>query len=401
MLFHLIFILGMVLETCLEFITKILNILHLKNTSQKQNRELKNVFKTSYLKKIHNYIKTKYSYSFIKDFISLGLILLVIYSGLFIKLSIYFTAHIKSPLLAHLVFIGFISLILYIIFLPFSIINAFLVEKKFGFSTITIKIFIMDNIKALILSLILGGGIMALVFAFILKFKNTWWLFAWGAFTLFSLLMIKIYPTFIAPLFNKFVPVQEKKLKNKIMTMAKNAEFSVSRIFKNDTGMGKNKQIVLFDTLIEQLSPDEITGILAHEIGHYKKHHIWYMFIIQTIITGSGLFLVKQFTALPVFLQAFNLPEVHYITRFIFTLIFINSFLWVLQYPLTLLSRIYEFSADKFSFQITGKSKFLISSLIKLTKDNLANPYPHPLYSSLYYSHPPLIERVKYLKNLK
>ncbi len=403
----------MIFETFLEFITKILNISFLKKNINNPKREFKKVFNSNFLKNTHHYIKTKYFLSAISSFISLYIMLFLIYSGLFIKISLYFNSHINSPLLAHLAFIGFISFIFYIISLPFNIIDTFFIEKKFGFSTITIKIFIMDNIKILLLFLILGGTLLFLIFAFILKFQNSWWIFVWVLYTLFSLFIIKIYPTFIAPLFNKFEPIKKGKLKETIMSMAKKADFSVSRILKNDaskrskhsnayfTGMGKNKQIVLFDTIISNLSVNELTGVLAHEIGHYKKKHIWKMILIQTVITGISLYLVKQLTAHPFFLHSFFLHDTHYITRFIFASIFIKSFLWILQFPITQLSRYHEFSADNFSSKVTGKPKYLIDSLIKLTKDNLSNPFPHPLYSTLYYSHPPLIDRINNLKKSK
>jgi len=413
MIYHIIFICGTVLESLVEFIAKLFNISHLANISKNPKKELKNIFHAKFLRKTYDYLKIKYFYSHIKEFLSLGFVLLFIYSGLFVKAISYFTSHIQSPLLAHLLFIFCTGFIFYLILLPFSIIDSFLVEKKFGFSTITIKIFIMDNIKLLLLSLILGGGILTLIFLFIMKFQNTWWIWAWVAYTLFSLLLIKIYPSFIAPLFNKFKPIKEKKLKKMIMNMAKKAGFSITRILKSDaskrsthsnayfTGFGKNKQIVLFDTLLKQLTHNEIVGVLSHEIGHYKKKHIGIMFIIQTIIMGLNIFFVKQLADLSGFLQAFHLTETHYITRFIFSLIYISSIFWILQYPITWLSRKHEFKADNFSARTTGNPKPLINSLIKLTKDNLSNPYPHPFYSHLYYSHPPLIERIKNLKTIK
>lgn len=410
MLFHIIFITGLVLETVLKIITQTLNIQHLKNSISNPKRELKNIFKKQYLKKSSDYLKLKYRLSGIKNIFSLGFIFFLIYSGLFIKLSNIFNSLISLPLFSHLLFIGFLLFISYILFLPFSIIDTFHIEKQFGFSTITVKTFILDNIKVILLSVLLGGLLISGIFAFILKFQTTWWILAWGLFILFSLIMIKIFPTFIAPLFNKFTPVEDKKLKDKILKMTKQAKFSVSNIFKSNaskrsrhsnayfTGIGKNKQIVLFDTLIKQLTPCEITGVLAHEIGHYKKGHIWKMFFIQTIITGLSIYLVKQLTYISEFLNAFNLNNVHYLAKFIFSLFFINSFFWLLQFPITALNRSHEFSADNFSSRITKKPQFLINSLIKLTKDNLSNPYPHPFYSTLYYSHPPLSERINKLK---
>jgi STE24 endopeptidase len=149
------------------------------------------------------------------------------------------------------------------------------------------------------------------------------------------------------------------------------------------------------------LTPDEITGVLAHEIGHYKKGHIWKMFIIQTFISGLSLFFVKLFTEIPLFLQMFELTDTPYITKFIFSVIYINSFFWLLKFPVTLLSRKHEFDADTYSGKITGKPDFIIQALIKLIKDNMGNPYPAPLYSNLYYSHPPLSERITNLNKSK
>lgn len=412
MIFHLIFIIGMSTETLLKNSSQILNLDFLKKKKDNPKRSLKKVFTSKFLNRSFEYLKLKYSYNIIKDLFSLILLLLFIYSGLFINMSLFFSQHFTSPLLAHLLFLGSVSLFFYLIFLPFQIIDTFHIEKRFEFSTITVKIFILDQIKVLLLSGILGGLLLSGLFLFILKFKETWWIWAWIFFTLFSLLIIKIFPSFIAPLFNKFKPIKDKKLKNSIMAMAQKAQFSIKNILENDaskrskhsnayfTGMGKNKQIVLFDTLLKQLNTREITSVLAHEIGHFKFSHIWKMFIIQTLITGMTLFLVKLLTHNNLLLTSFDLIQAHYLTQFIFSLLFLNSFFWILQFPMTILSRKHEFQADLFAKEIIKNIKSSRSALIKLTKDNLSNPYPHPLYSWLYYSHPPLIERINHLEKI-
>lgn len=409
MFYIIVFIIGWLSESILDLITTVLNKINLFNTITNKKFD-SDIFEESFLKKVHNYISDYFPLDIIETIFSLVFIFYLIFSGSLVKLSNILNNRFESPILSHLILLAIIGLIYFIFSLPLSVYKTFVLEKKYEFSTITVKLFIIDIIKGLLLSVILGGLLLSLIFYLIIKFENTWWIYAWIVSTLWSLLLLKLFPTFIAPLFNKFTPIEEGELKSIIMEYAKKANFNLTNIFKCDaskrskhsnayfTGIGKNKQVVLYDTLIEQLTNEELASVLLHEIGHYKKKHIWILFSIQTIITGLILFLIKEFIFLDNFIDAFNLSDSHYITRFIFSALFVQSFTWIINIPIVYFTRKNEFEADKYASDLSGKPEDLANSLIKLVKENLSNPYPHPLYSTLYCSHPKVTERVKRLK---
>lgn len=413
MIFKLIFLAGILLELFLHIGTELLNLSYLKNKINQVEPIFAKIFTKEHLIKTYQYSRLNNITSITGELILTALYIYIIFSGNFIRLSVYLNNHFDSTIIAHLFLLGIFGLIFYILNLPINIFDTFYIEKKFQFSTITIKTFIMDNIKILLISLMCGVILLTVIFWFILKFPEFWWFYAWLISILFSLIMLKIFPTFIAPLFNKFTALEQGELRTKIMEIADKANFSLKNILKSDssrrskhsnayfTGFGKNKQIVLFDTLINELEPVELASVLGHEIGHYKKHHIWIMFFIQTIISGFMFYIVMKLTYLNIFLDSFSLIDKPYLTKFIYSIIFLQSFLWILNLPITILSRKNEFDADEFSFKLVGTAEPLINSLIKMTKDNLSNPYPHPFYSWLYYSHPPLLERITNLQKLK
>jgi STE24 endopeptidase len=409
-IYPVIIIIGIISEVLVKLYTTHLNKKHLSKVINNKEFDEK-LFDESFLKKTYTYLSDKIPVSFISEVFSVFFILYLVFSGNLVQLSLFFNSIFPdSEIIAHLLLLGTIGVIFYLFSLPLNIYDTFFIEKKHGFSTITIKTFIFDNIKIIIISIIIGGLLLSIIFWLVLKIESNWWIFAWITSILFSLLIMKIFPTLIAPLFNKFTPLEDGELKNKIMNYAKEANFKLKNILRSDaskrskhsnayfTGFGKNKQIVLYDTLIEQLTADELSSVILHEIGHYKKKHIWIMFLIQTIFSGLILFLVEIFTSLESFISAFNLNEVNYLTTFIFSILFVQSFTWFIGLPAIYLSRINEFAADKFSVNIIKNSEYLISSLLKLTKENLSNPYPHPFYSTLYYSHPPITERVRELR---
>lgn len=322
-----------------------------------------------------------------------------------------------APLYMGLVFIfayGGISLLLG---LPQSIYNTFVLEEKFGFNKTTPAIFIKDMFKGLLLALIIGAPLLALILWIMpnpmdpLTSKSYWWLWAWGILTAFQLIMLWAYPVFIAPLFNKFSPMEEGEVKNKVLALLDRTGFTSNGLFVMDaslrsshgnayfTGFGKNKRIVFFDTLIKTLDAEEVESVLAHELGHYKRKHVLKGLIKAIFFSLVGFFILgKVYTWLPFYQgHGVNLPS-NYMALLLFSLVS-GIYTFFLTPINASVSRKYEFEADQFASENASAPK-LITALVKLYKDNASTLTPDPTYSAYHYSHPPALERVKFLEEL-
>ena len=303
-------------------------------------------------------------------------------------------------------FFGFFGIINYIISLPFSYFNTFKIEQKYGFNKTTKKTFIIDNIKSIVLSAVLGAGIIYLIMKGIQAFEN-WWIIVSLIIISIQFIAIWLYPKFIMPLFNKFSPLENESLKNKLVKIANDAGFDVSKIQVMDaskrtghsnaffSGFGKTKKIVLFDTLLEEHDEDEIEAIFAHEAGHYKLNHIMKNMFISIFLMVGIVVLVFFITESNLLTETFGVEKVY--TKLTYAFIFAGSVFNFVGYILSAMSRKHEFEADNYSKKYKDP-KHLIRALKKLTKSNLSNLNPHPLYAKLNYSHPTLVERIKNLK---
>lgn len=311
-----------------------------------------------------------------------------------------------------LIFFGFFSASGGIIGIPFDIYDNFVLEKKYGFSTITWRIWITDLIKAAIISLIMLVIVVCALMAFIIYLPKSWWLWGWIFFTFFQILLIWLYPVVIAPLFNKYEPVKDEMLKGKITALMEKAGLKTKGIFQVDegkrsrhtnayfTGIGKTKRIVLFDTLLASHSHEEILAVLAHEIGHWKKKHIIKQLIFMIIGSLALLYGVYLAVNWPPLYHAFRLEQTPvYVGLFLISL-YLGTAGFFLGPIGAAVSRLYEKEADFMAQQLTGTAAPMVDALRRLAKDNLANLHPHSLYVWFYYSHPPLVKRIEYLTSL-
>jgi STE24 endopeptidase len=300
-----------------------------------------------------------------------------------------------------------------IISIPFSLYSTFKIENRYGFNTMTMKLWITDTIKSLIISTILMGILISIGLFIYQKSPGWWWLWVWGFFLVFSIFMMYISPYVIEPLFHKFSPVDDEELESGIRDVMGKAGIKVSRVFKMDaskrtkhtnayfTGIGKVKRIVLYDTLIEKMDHDEILSVLAHEAGHWKKKHVLKYIVITELIALFVLYIAFRLLQSDFLVNVFSIDQSSFFANVII-LGFIGS---VLSFPFSpvfnYFSRKHENEADRFSCEITGKGESMISSLVKLSKDNLSNLHPHPLYALFHYSHPPVLERIRRIRELK
>ena len=309
-----------------------------------------------------------------------------------------------------LIFFGTLSVIGGIVGIPFDIYHTFVLEKKYGFSTITWKLWLADLIKSVIISAVLMGVMLSAFMAFILFLPKSWWFWAWIFFTAFEILLLWLFPVVIAPLFNKFEPIKDEVLKEKITTLLTKVGLKAKGIFQVDegkrskhtnayfTGIGKTKRIVLYDTLLASHSHEEILAVLAHEIGHWKKKHILKQLLFMIAASLVGFYFIYLAVNWPPLYNAFGLKLTPVYAGLLLVSLYFSCIGFFFSPLGAFITRRYEREADKMAIELVGTSEPMISALKRLAKDNLSNLHPHPLYVWFYYSHPPLIERIEYLK---
>lgn len=311
-----------------------------------------------------------------------------------------------------LIFFGVLTVIGGVAGIPFDLYHTFVLEKKYGFSTITWKLWLTDLVKSVIISAVLMGVLLSAFMAFILYLPKSWWFWAWVFFTAFEILLMWLFPVVIAPLFNKYEPVKDEELKKKIELLLAKVGLKTKGIFQVDegkrskhtnayfTGIGKTKRIVLFDTLLASHSHDEILAVLAHEIGHWKKKHILKQLVFMIAASLAGFYLVYLIVNWPPLYRAFGIQQTPVYAGLLLVSLYFSCIGFFFSPLGAMITRRYEREADKMAVDLTGTSEPMINALKRLAKDNLSNLHPHPLYVWFYYSHPPLIERIEYLKTM-
>jgi len=309
-----------------------------------------------------------------------------------------------------LAFFLLLSLVQGLLGVPFDLYSHFNIEKRFGFNNMSFGLWCADQLKSLLLSTLFAGLLISAALWLIQAAPQSWWLWVWGLLVLFALLMMVISPYVIEPLFFKFEPLQVAGLEEQIRAMMEKAGLSVSKVLQVDaskrsghsnayfTGLGKQKRVVLFDTLLKQLEPEQILAVLAHELGHMKKKHIVKRLVLMAIVALFYCWLTYaliDWAGLPALV---GLDGASFYARVVI-LFFVSG---ILTFPLTplfsLLSRRDEYQADRFACALHGNPEDLATALVEMSRKNLANLHPHPLYARFYYSHPPVVERVKALR---
>ncbi|MGB9811523.1 MAG: M48 family metallopeptidase [Dictyoglomus turgidum] len=393
----LIFIIGKVL------IHAYLNLRNLKHSlSHKEVPEvLKDIITNEELKKAQEYLKDNTVLGLISQ--AFDLIFTLIFLFLFYPYIEKIVSSITSSFIMQgLLFFGISGLINLILSLPFEVYDIFVIEQKYGFNTMTPKIFILDIIKSIILSIILGVPILSLLLYIIKTDPNFWWKFAL-VIVLFEIFVYYIYPILIAPLFNKFTPLEEGDLKNRIIEIVNKAGFKVNNIFVMDasrrtkkqnaylTGFGKTRRVVLFDTMLSY-PQEEILAVLAHELGHHKKKHIPKLLILSIVFYLLYIYLTFFVYKNAPFSKYFGITKEFSILLYSF--LFVSSIFYFINPLVNTLSRKFEYEADKFSAEVFGNPFPLINALKRLIKENLSNIYPDPIFRTWYYSHPAPVERI-------
>ncbi len=309
-----------------------------------------------------------------------------------------------------LVFVAILLLLSDLLSLPMSLYRIFVIEEAFGFNKMTLGTYALDKLKGLVIGALLGGLFLAAILYFFETAGSDAWLYAWGVATIFMIALPPVFTTFIAPLFNKFEPLEDGDLKRALDELATKTDFPLTGVFVMDgsrrsahsnayfSGFGKNKRIALFDTLIEKHSTEELVAVLAHEIGHYKKRHIFWGTVLGIFQVGLLLWILSFFISEPGLFEAFGVETVSTHGGLVFFTLLYSPISFCLGIALSALSRRNEFEADAFASEILGSGAALSEALKKLSVSNLGNLTPHWLAVFLGYSHPPVLQRIAVLE---
>lgn len=409
-IYAIIILATLLFSYALNVITEILNLRALRDELPP---EFKDVFEPEAYKKSQDYTRVTTRFGLLTSTFGLIITLVFWFSGGFNYLDQIVRQWNLHPILTGLVYIGLLIFAKTLISLPFSIYSTFVIEERFGFNKTTPKTFILDLLKGLLLGVLLGGPLLAGVLAFFQYAGAIAWLYCWLAVTVFTLFVQFIAPTWIMPLFNKFTPLEQGELREAIMDYARSVKFSLKNVFVMDgskrstksnaffTGFGKNKRIALYDTLIEKHTVPELVSVLAHEIGHYKKKHIIQSLLISIAHTGVMFYLLSIFISHEGLFEAFYMEHVSIYAGLIFFGMLYSPIELILSVFMQIFSRKNEYEADRFAAETTEDPNSMIAALKKLSRDNLSNLTPHPVYVFLNYSHPPVLQRIRALRDLK
>ena len=406
----LIVLIALVGDAILNLIGDYLNLRHLR---EEVPAEFADIFDADKYRSSQSYLLTRTRFGWLTSAFNLALVLVFWFSRGFDLLDQWVRSLGFGPVFTGVIFTGILLLARAILSLPFSCYSTFVIESKFGFNRTTIKTFVFDLIKGFVLAIVLGVPLLSLVLAFFQYAGPYAWLLCWAAVTAFTLVVQFVAPTLIMPLFNKYTPLEEGDLRESILRYARSIDFPLRNIFVMDgskrssksnaffTGFGRNKRIVLFDTLIGQHSVDELVAVLAHEMGHYKKKHILKSILIGILQTGLLFFLVSVFISHQGLFDAFFMRQSSVYAGLLFFGMLYAPVDFFIGLGLQLISRRHENDADRFAVTTTAAPEALVDALKKLSVNNLSNLCPHPFYVFLNYSHPPVLERIRAIRGYR
>lgn len=383
--------------------------LNLKALDPKLPAEFADCYDPAEYARSQEYTRTKSRFGRLTATFDLALLLIFWLAGGFVWLDQLVRGLAETMIWRGLLFFGLLLLTKSVLSLPFSVYSTFVIEERFGFNRTTMATFVGDLAKGLLLAVVLGGPILAAILALFAKAGELAWLWCWGAVSLFTLFVQFIAPTWIMPLFNKFTPLPDGELREAIFAFAAKVKFPLQNVFVMDgskrsaksnaffTGFGRHRRIALFDTLIEKQTVPELVGVLAHEIGHYKKKHILKGMVLGLVHAGVMFYLLSFFLARPELYAAFGLSEPSLYAGLVFFGLLFTPLEMAISPFMQYLSRCHEYEADHFAAEETGNPAGMATALKKLSVSNLANLTPHPFYVLLHYSHPPLLARLRAL----
>jgi len=390
----------------------VISILNLKALSTQLPPEFSDIFSEEKYAESQRYTKATTRLSLLENSITTLITILFLTLGGFNWIDQFARSFEQNKIVTGLIFTGSLLLLSFLAGLPFSIYSTFRLEASFGFNRTTPRTFITDILKGLLLTLLIGSPLLALILWFFEVGGAYAWFFCWIGVVLFGIVLQFLAPVLIMPLFNTFTPLDEGELNDKVRSYANREQFRIKGIFTMDgskrssklnaffTGFGKFRKIVFFDTLVDKLSTDEIVAVLAHEMGHFKKNHIWKMMAASILQTGLMFLLLSFFIKNPHLFNAFGMEQLSIYASLVFFAFIYSPLNTLISILFNYLSRLHEFEADHYAAKTTGAPDMLINGLKKLSKENLSNLTPHPLLVFFSYSHPPVLERIRSLNRI-
>jgi len=407
-LFFILFIL--IFSLCLEIVISLLN---LRALSPLLPPEFADIYDQEKYAQSQEYARATINFNLLQSSYSFLITIFFLLFGGFNMIDIWARNFTFGEIVTGIIFTFSLLFLSFLSTLPFSIYSTFIIEERFGFNRTTISTFILDIIKAATLSIVIGAPLLALILWFFMSTGSQAWIYCWLGVFLFSLLLQFLAPVLIMPLFNKFSPISDGTLKERILQYAHKENFKLQGIFIMDsskrsaklnaffTGFGNFRKIVFYDTLLEKLKESEIVAILAHEMGHFKLRHIVKMTIGSAIQTGIMFYLLSFFLENRGLSTAFRMEHMSIYSSLIFFGFIYSPVNMLISIIFNLISRRHEYDADRYAAQTTEQPKYLIEALKKLSVANLSNLTPHPLHVFLHYSHPPVLMRIKKLQQLE
>jgi STE24 endopeptidase len=407
--FTWIFLFALILSTAVQMWLSLRNMRHVLKHRPAVPEEFADKVSLEEHQKAADYTVTKGAFGRVELFLGLFILLFWLYGGGLNWLDQFWRSFGWKDIYTGVAVLLSFAFISSLIGLPMSLYQTFVIEEKFGFNKTTVKTLIVDMIKGLILSLVLGVPLILLILWLMESSGDLWWLYAWVALTLFSLLMMWAYPKFIAPIFNKFQPLEEGETLDRIQSLLKRSGFNSQGVFVMDgsrrsshgnayfTGFGKNKRIVFFDTLLKTLTPSQVEAVLAHELGHFKHKHVIKGLIVSMLTTLIGFAILAWLMKQPWFYTALGIEQSSVYMALLLFMLVSPAFTFLLGPIMSWWSRKHEFEADAFAAKQSSAGE-LISSLVSLYRENASTLTPDPLYSAFYDSHPPASIRIAHLK---
>ena len=417
-MFFYTILLILVLDYGLERLLAYLNSTY---WSDQLPKELEGIYDQEKYKRSQQYEKSKQKFAFVLSTLTLLAMLFMLVAGGFAWMDAFVRQYTHHPIPMALFFFGILGFVSSLLSMPFDVYHVFVLEEKFGFNRTTVKTFILDRLKGLLLSIIIGGGLLSLIILIYESTGNYFWMIAWGVISFFMIFISMFYSNLIVPLFNKQMPLDQGPLREAIEHFALKVGFKLKNIYIIDgskrskkanayfTGLGMKKRIVLYDTLIQDHTNEELVAVLAHEIGHYKKKHTLMGIVLSTLQTGIMLFILSLFirkdSAIAQSLcqavsgfSGYEIKQSFHVGILAFGLLY-SPLSFILGLILNLISRRHEYAADRFA-GIEFDPVALMDALKKLSVNNLSNLHPHPAYVFFYYSHPTLLQRLHALEKV-
>lgn len=397
---------------CLDFVLeRVLESLNSKHMSPVLPDSLKGIYEEKEYSRFQSYKRENGRLDSWSSGVGFVVMIVFLVAGGFGWYNSWVVSLTDSVVWQTILFVVGLSVVSSVLDIPFDYYATFRIEEKYGFNKTTRRIYWLDTVKELFLSLVLGGVLLALVVWFYTWAGTYFWLYAWGAVTLFSVFMAMFYSQLIVPLFNKQTPLQEGSLRDKIQAFAGKVGFKLDNIYVIDgskrstkanayfTGLGPKKRVVLYDTLIDELTEEEIVAVLAHEVGHYKKRHTLRSMVVSVIQMGVLFWLFSLCVNNVALSEALGGDRAYFQMGLIAFAILYSPVNLILGVGMNVWSRNNEYEADAFAARYY-EGDYLVSGLKKISVKSLSNLTPHPLYEYIYYSHPSLLKRIDAVKRI-